>query len=130
MRTIKSFKDLEVYKVSLQLLRELYDVGYKVPHIKLRTQLFNSAEAIAPLIAEGYAKQRNPLEAARFYEMAMAESDEVTVHLTKAIILNNRFSRIPQDKCRELKTKYTLLSKRLNRLSSIWRSFSSKRKSD
>jgi len=115
MRKIKSFNDLEVYKDSLGYLDDLYEIGYKIPHIKMRTQLFNSGEALAPIIAEGYAKQRNPLEAARFYEMAMAESDEVTVHLTKAIILSKRFAKIPVDKCNELKDKYIVLSKRLNR---------------
>ncbi|SRR5258706_3743253 len=128
MRIIKSFKDLEVYQDSLKYLDTLYDIGYKIPHIKMRTQLFNSGEAIAPIIAEGYAKQRNPLEAARFYEMAMAESDEVTVHLTKAVILSRRFSRIPIKECNELIEKYTSLAKSLNRLSTIWRSFSPKKK--
>ena len=102
MRSIKSFKDLLVYQDSLKLLKRLYVVAYKIPHIKLRTQLTNSGEAIPPLIAEGYAKQRNPLEAARFYEMGMTESDEVGVHLTKAIILAERFPRIPIEECKKL----------------------------
>jgi len=62
--------------------------------------------------------------------MAMTESDEVTVHLTKALILSRRFSRIPVGRCKELKEKYVSLAKQLNKLSSTWRKFSQNRKSD
>ncbi len=127
MSKIKSYKDLRVYQLSLKLLDRLYEVAYKIPHIKLRTQLINSGEAIPPLIAEGFAKKRNPKEAARYYEMAMAESDEVCVHLTKAIILSKRFKNIPVDKCKSLKKDYTSLSKQLNRLAVTWRNFSIKK---
>ncbi|MBI2405430.1 four helix bundle protein [Candidatus Microgenomates bacterium] len=127
MATIKKFEDLRVYQLSLRYLDKLYGVAYKIPHIKFRTQLINSSEAIPPLIAEGFARKRNPADAARFYEMAMVESDEVTVHLAKAIILAKRFKRIPVDECNELIKDYTSLSKQLNRLSKIWRSFSSKK---
>lgn len=126
MSKIRSYEDLRVYQISINSLEEIYDVAYKIPHLKLRTQLINSGEAIPPLIAEGFAKQRNPKEAARFYEMAMAESDEVSVHLTKAIILSRRFPRIPKEKCRNLKGKYKSLSKQLNSLSNTWRSYSTK----
>ncbi|MDZ4209679.1 MAG: four helix bundle protein, partial [Candidatus Curtissbacteria bacterium] len=85
--------------------------------------LTNSAEAIAPLLAEGFAKKRNPKEAARFYEIAMGESDEVGTHLLKAIILSKRFSRIPENLCKELIAEYKGLSKQLNKLAQTWRKF-------
>lgn len=124
MTAIRNVEDLRVYQISLELLKRLYEVAYKIPHIKLRTQIINSSEAIAPLIGEGFAKKRNPKEAARFYEMAMAESDETIVHLKKAIILSHRFPRIPTTDCHILIEEYKQLSKQLNKLSQIWRSFS------
>lgn len=124
MSLIKDVKDLRVYQIALKLLDELYSLAYLIPHLKLRTQLINSGEAIAPLIGEGFSKRRNPKEAARFYEMAMAESDEVMVHLEKAIILAKRFSRIPVKNCKNLADNYKSLSKQLNKLSEVWRSFS------
>lgn len=124
MSDIKTYKDLRVYQISMKLLDKLYGIAYKIPHIKLRTQLINSGEAIPPLIAEGFAKKRNPKEAARFYEMAMAESDEVCVHLSKAVILSKRFKQIPVDECVSLEKDYNSLAKQLNKLSGIWRSFS------
>src|SRR3972149_4207682 len=123
MTAIETYKDLRVYQSSMKLLDKLYDIAYKIPHIKLRTQLIKSGEAVPPLIAEGFAKQRNPKEAARFYEMAMAESDEVSVHLTKSIILAKKFPSIPIELCTYLKGKYKSLSKQLNRLSYTWRSY-------
>jgi len=126
MSDIKTYKDLRVYQISMKLLERLYEIAYKIPHIKLRTQLINSGEAIPPLIAEGFSKKRNPKEAARFYEMAMTESDEVCVHLSKAVILSKRFSRIPVDECESLENEYHTLAKQLNTLSVIWRNFSSK----
>lgn len=123
MADIKKVSDLRVFRISLGLLPELYDVAYAVPHLKLRTQLINSGEAISPLIAEGFSRQRNPADAARYYEMAMVESDEVVVHLQKAIILSHRFSRIPKEKCRKLIKNYTELSKQLNNLRQTWLKF-------
>lgn len=123
MSTIKNVSDLRVYQLSLQLLDKVYEVAYKIPHLKLRTQIINSAEAIPPLIAEGFAKKRNAKEAARFYEIAMGESDEVVAHSTKALILSKRFPRIQANKCEELIEDYTGLSKQLNRLTATWQQF-------
>lgn len=124
MSEIKSVEDLRVYKESLEILDKLYKVAYKIPHIKLRTQMINSSEAIPALIAEGFAKKRNPKESARFYEIAMGESDETIVHLKKAIILSRRLRYIPIKDCEYLVEKYRGISKQLNRLNRIWRSYS------
>ena len=126
MNDIKTYKDLRVFQLSMEYLDRLYTIAYKIPHIKLRTQLNNSAEAIPPLIAEGFSKKRNPKEAARFYEMAMAESDEVSVHLMKSVILSKRFKQIPVSDCELLEKDYTSLAKQLNKLSVTWRSYSAK----
>lgn len=123
MSSIKKVADLRVYKLSLELLDPLYNIAYTIPHLKLRTQIIKSGEAIAPLIGEGFARQRNPNDAARFYEMAMIESDEVVVHLEKAIILSRRFLKISKEGCGELIKEYTELSKQLNNLRQTWRRF-------
>lgn len=124
MAKIVKASDLRVYKISLELLDKLYDLAYLVPHITIRTQLIKSGEAITPLIGEGFSRQRNPADAARFYEMAMTESDEVCIHLQKAIILSKRFNKIPKTDCESLIIKYTELSKQLNNLRLTWKRFS------
>lgn len=121
--TIKSVNDLRVYRLSLELLDPLYGVIYTIPHITIRMQLTKSGEAIPPLIGEGFSRKRNPADAARFYGTAMIESDEVVVHLQKAIILSRRFTRIPKHECERLINRYTELSKQLNSLHATWRKF-------
>ena len=126
MDEIKTYKDLRVFQLSMEYLDRLYVIAYKIPHLKLRTQIINSSEAIPPLIAEGFSKKRNPKESARFYEMAMAESDEVCVHLMKAKILSKRFNNIPVTDCELLEKNYNSLAKQLNKLSVTWRKYSVK----
>lgn len=109
-------------------LEKIYEIAYKIPHLKMRTQLINSSEAISPLIGEGFSKKRNPKEAARFYEMAMAESDEVCVHLMKAVILSKRFKNIPVSECELMEKEDHSLAKQLNKLSVTWRKYSAKSK--
>jgi len=121
---IKNVKDLRVYQLALELLEVVYQTVYKIPHLKLRTQLTKSAEAIAPLVSEGFSKRRNPKETTRFYEMAMAESDEVLTHLEEAVILSKTLRTIPRVKCEILLERYTTLSKQLNKLFSAWKKFS------
>jgi len=107
----------------IELLDPLYEVEYKIPHLKLRTQLINSGEAISPLFAEGFAKRRNQKEILRFYEMAMAESDEVISHLTKAEVLSKRFHSISYQKVLYLKDRYKSLSKQINRMIKVYGSY-------
>ncbi len=124
--TIKSYRDLRVYQISISLLEKAYIIAYLIPHLKFRDQIIRSSEAIPALVAEGFAKKRNPIDSARFYEMAMAESDEMSVHLEKAVILAKRIPTIPKDICSELSFDYISLSKQLNKLQQIQRSFSKK----
>jgi four helix bundle protein len=126
MDVIKTYKDLRVFQLSMEYLDKIYTIAYKIPHIKLRTQLINSEEAIQPIIAEEFSKKRNPKESARFYEMAMAESDEVCVHLLKVKILSKRFNNIPVMECELMEKEYNSLARQLNKLSVTWRKFSSK----
>lgn len=114
MVSIANVSGLRVYQISFSYLDQIYEIAYQIPHLKPRTQIINSSEAIPPLIAEGFAKRRNLTEMLRFYEMAMAESDETSAHLLKAIILSKRFSRIPKDKCLKLNEDYISLSKQIN----------------
>ena len=123
MSLIKKASDLRVYKISIELLDPLYKIAYLIPHLGLRTQLIKSGEAIAPLISEGFSRQRNPRDAARYYEIAMVESDEVCVHLEKTVVLSKRFTRLPKTKCENLISSYNELSKQLNRLRTIWKDY-------
>ena len=122
---IKDVTDLEVYTMSLELLEPLYKLTNLIPpnHRKLRYQLTEAAEKMAPQIAEGFGKKRSPREFCRFLAMALGSSDEVITHIREVKIVGKSYTRINQEECDFLIEKYKILSKKLNRLLSSWRKF-------
>jgi four helix bundle protein len=122
---IKDVTDLEVYQLALDLLHPLYLVTNSLPtlHRKIRYQANEAAEKIPPQIAEGFGKKKSPMEFCRFLSMALGSSDEVITHLREIIIVARTFTAINQEDCDDLIAKYRVLSKRLNRLLSVWQKF-------
>ena len=122
---IRDVTDLYVYKNALGNLDLLYDLASQIPenHRKLRCQLIESGEAIAPQIAEGFGKKRSEKEFKRFLEMAMGSSDEVITHIREIKILAERILRINKNLCDLLIEKYKIESKQLQQLIKNWRSY-------
>jgi four helix bundle protein len=122
---IKDVTDLEVYRLSLEYLDKAYEIaGLLAPeHRKLKYQLTESSEKIAPQIAEGFAKKRSTKEFCRFLSMAVGSSDETITHLRVVQIVAKRFTRISVEECDQLIEKYKILSKKLNKLLSSWQRF-------
>lgn len=122
---IRDVTDLEVYVASLELLDPLYKLTNIIPpnHRKLRYQLTEAAEKIAPQIAEGFGKKKSPREFCRFLSMALGSSDEVITHIRVVKIVGKSYTRINQEECDVLIEKYKILSKKLNKLLSSWRRF-------
>lgn len=122
---IKDVTDLQVYQRALGLLKPIYRLASLIPesHRKLRRQLVEAAEAIAPLIAEGFAKKRQEVECKRFFEMAMAESDETITHLREVEILSENISRIKKETCEALIKNYKIESKQLQTLIKNWNKY-------
>lgn len=123
---IKDVTDLQVYQTSLDLLEPLYKLAHFLPnnHRRLKYQLVEAAEKIAPQIAEGFGKKRAPKEFCRFLSMALGSSDEVITHLREVKIVAKQYHRIPVGECDQLVEQYKVLSKKLNRLLSSWQRFS------
>jgi len=117
--------DLEVYRRSLESLKLIYKISYKIPesHQRLRTQIINSAESIPPLIAEGFAKRSSVKEFKRFLNMTMGSSDETITHSREIVILSETFKRIDNNLYVQIESKYKIISKQLNSLIKKWVSF-------
>ena len=117
---IRDVMDLEVYKESLTLLRDLYGFLLKVPKTEYDSvkQLKRAGKSISAEIAEGFAKRVSELEFKRFLMIAIGSSDEVISHLRALAIT---VPRLTQD-AKIIAEKYRILSKRLNKLHSIWKS--------
>lgn len=112
--------DLEVYRDSLNLFKELYIFLAKVPKSEYDSviQCKRAAKSISANIAEGFAKRSSEAEFKRFLKIALGSSDEVTTHLRIIIIAVPRLIQ----EAKILAEKYKILSKRLNKLHQTWRS--------
>jgi len=122
---IKDVTDLEVYRIALENLEDLYRLANLIPqnHRKLRYQVIDAGEKIPPQIAEGFAKKKSPREFCRFLSMALGSSDEIITHIREVKIVAKTFTRISIEDCDKLIEKYKILSRKLNRLLSSWQKF-------
>ena len=119
---IKDVTDLAVYCLALENLEPLYQLVRLLPqeHRRLRYQVTEAGEKIAPQIAEGFGKKRSPREFCRFLSMALGSSDEVITHIREIIIVAKTYKKISIDDCEALIDRYKKLSKMLNKLLSSW----------
>lgn len=117
---IRDVTDLEVYQLSLDSLKILYDFVIKIPHSERDTidQLKRASKSVPANIAEGFAKRSSEKEFKRFLKIAIGSSDEVVTHLRMVIITVPRL----QNETKVIADAYTTLSKRINKLQSVWRS--------
>lgn len=126
MTSIKDVSEIRAYQHALTLYPDVIYLVSLIPesYRKQRDQLLNSSVAIAPLIAEGFAKKRNNAEIKRFFEMAMAESDELITHLRIVKSLAPLCRRVEPTRCDHLIEGYKTVSKELNNLIKNWNKFS------
>ena len=125
---IKDVSDLEVYKESLRLLPEIYELTRKLPKSEydLVLQIRRSGKSIASNISEGFAKRVSDKEFKRFLKIAIGSSDEVITHLRMIAIVQPRLSL----EAKILAEKFKVLSKRINSLHTHWQSGGTFRISD
>jgi len=117
---IKDVTELEVYQISLKLLKVVYRLAKKVEIYDkdLARVLRKTARQIAPQIHEGYAKKQFIAEFKRFQIIAMGSSDEMVTHLRQVKVI---CPSINSDGCDVLIQQYIILSKKLNTLIKTWK---------
>ena len=84
-----SHKKLDVYALSLKLVKELYEVTGKFPPEEkyvLVNQLRRAAISVCSNIAEGAAR-RSKLEKKRFYEVSRSSAVEIDTQFEIALLL-------------------------------------------
>ncbi len=116
---IRDVTDLEVYKQSLELLKELYEFLKKVPMAEYDSvrQCKKCGKSIPANLAEEFAKRNSEKEFKRFQMIAIGSNDELITHLRTIIIVVPRLL----EEGNKLGSKYKILSKRLNKLHQNWR---------
>ncbi|RYD82310.1 MAG: four helix bundle protein [Sphingobacteriales bacterium] len=113
-----SHKNLEVYKISLMLLKEIYILTNKFPkeeQYNLVSQLRRAAVSVCSNIAEGAARI-SAKEKKRFYEIARASLVEVDTQFEISLLLEylTRENIIAFEKFEE--SVFRMLSKMINNL--------------
>jgi len=120
MPMIKDVTDLVIYQESLRLLKKLYDFLKKIPKTEYDSviQSKKCGKGIPANIAEGWAKRSFELEFKRFLKIALGSCDELITHLRTIAIVVPYLAVEAENLIQDYKT----LSKRMNKLHSVWKS--------
>ena len=92
---MKSYRDLEIYKISYDLAVKIHDASLKLPQYEIfeeGSQIRKSSKGIPSCVAEGYGRRRYKAEFIRFLIYAHASCDETIVHLNLIIDLHQSLS--------------------------------------
>ena len=110
---MKSYKDLEIYRLS-------YELAIRVHHVTLRlskyelfeegTQIRKSSKGITSCIVEGYGRKRYKAELIKFLVYAHASCDETILHLN----FINDLHEINKEEAQSLLNEYDQLGRKLN----------------
>ena len=114
MATARNFEELEVWKASRQLARNIYlatQGGSFAKDFGLRDQLRRAAVSIVSNIAEGFERSGNP-EFIRFLHMAKGSAGEVRAQLYLAL----DFKYLPEETFRNLSECVTIISRQISTL--------------
>ncbi|MFN3908582.1 MAG: four helix bundle protein [Flavobacterium sp.] len=82
----KSYKDLEIYAISLQLFFEIHPLTLLLPKYELNelgSQLRRLADSVVTNIVEGYGRRKYKSEFIRFLIFSYASCLETIIHLSK-----------------------------------------------
>jgi four helix bundle protein len=81
---MKSYKDLEIYKLSYDLAIKVHKMSLKLPQYETYeegSQVRKSSKGITSCIVEGYGRRKYKPEFSKFLIYAHASCDETILHL-------------------------------------------------
>ncbi len=114
-RSMKSYRDLEVFKESKRLAIAIHQLTLTLPKFELfeeGSQIRRSSKSVTANIVEGYCRIRYKADFIKYLVWAQTECDETIVHLD---FLFETKSYHHEQIYNTLKSDYILLSKKLNR---------------
>lgn len=113
-----SHKNLEVYKISLALVKEVYRVTKAYPkeeQFVLVTQLRRAAVSVCSNLAEGAAR-KSVKEKIRFYEVSRSSSVEIDTQFEISLLLDYLKTEDIKESEKYLESTFKMLSKMMNNL--------------
>lgn len=124
-KSIRSFRDLEVYRNAYQaMLLVMKEIVPKLPDSEkydLKMQLSRSCKAIPRLIAEGYAKRHQKQGFQKYLDEAMGECNETIVSLEQCKDLYPEYINL--EACNKLIETYDINGRQLYTLATSWKNF-------
>jgi four helix bundle protein len=92
---MKSYKDLDIYNLSLSLFYKTHTVSLQLPNYELYelgSQLRRSSDSVVTNIVEGYGRRRYKQDFIKFLTYSHASNLETLCHLEKLARLYPHFS--------------------------------------
>jgi four helix bundle protein len=83
-QAVKSYRDLEIYRLSYGPAIRVHNMSLKLPNFELYeegSQVRKSSKGIPSAIAEGYGRRRYKADFVRYLIIAHGSCDETIVHL-------------------------------------------------
>lgn len=93
---MKTYKDLDIYKLSFELFIEIHRFSLKLPKYEmyeLGSQIRRSADSINSNIVEGYGRKKYKNDFKRFLTYSYSSNSETLNHLMKIKILYPEFEK-------------------------------------
>jgi four helix bundle protein len=87
---MKSYKDLDIYNLSLSLFYKTHVVSLKLPKYELYelgSQIRRSSDSVVTNIVEGYGRRRYKQDFIKFLTYSHASNLETLCHLEKLVVL-------------------------------------------
>lgn len=119
---IKSFRDLQIYEDSFDLMVRIHDLVKQFPIYErkdLADQMRRASKSIPANIAEGWSKRTYEKDFKRHLDVALGSANEMEVHIETAKSLHYLEAAI----CDELLIRYNHLGGKIENLRKIWRTF-------
>ena len=91
---MKSYKDLDIYNLSLNLFYKTHQISLKLPKYELYelgSQIRRSADSVTTNIVEGYGRKRYKADFIKFLTYSHASNLETLCHFEKIQVLYPNF---------------------------------------
>ena len=112
---MKSYRELDIYNDSKKFAIEVHKMSLALPKFELYeegSQIRRSSKSVTALIVEGYGRKRYKAKFVKYLVYSQSECDETLVHLDFLFETESLSDKMKYD---DLRSKYDLLSKRINK---------------
>ena len=111
---MKSYRDLEIYKISYNLAIEVHRFSLTLPQYEMYeegSEVRKSSKSISSCITEGYGRKKYKAEFIKFLVYAHASCDETILHLS---FLRDTYNDV-SSRVKSLLNSYEELGAKINR---------------